>query len=156
MRLQYGTHAILNKRKQPSIDKELLSQKISGSIFLLSNGHISILMAPTTLLRFPSKSTFVRCVNIKGRVRTTRLSIVPLKKRSQNLTYLLDKVKKMIRLRSNSPYWERRKPNRKRCAVIWYIVCNYLGPLRVTQKREEEDDHTESPAKPTTEEDLVC
>jgi len=33
---------------------------------------------------------------------------------------------------------------------------NYPGPLRFTQKREEEDDHTESPAKPTTEEDLVC
>ncbi len=33
---------------------------------------------------------------------------------------------------------------------------NYLGPLRFTQKREEEDDHTELPAKPTTEEDLVC
>jgi hypothetical protein len=33
---------------------------------------------------------------------------------------------------------------------------NYPGPLRFTQMREEEDDHTESPAKPTTEEDLVC
>jgi hypothetical protein len=40
----------------------------------------------------------------------------------------------------------------------WEVVLirNYLGPLRFTQKREEEDDHTESPAKPTTEEDLVC
>ena len=35
-------------------------------------------------------------------------------------------------------------------------IGNYLGPLRVTQKREEEDDQTESPAKPTTKEDLVC
>ena len=34
--------------------------------------------------------------------------------------------------------------------------CNCPGPLRFTQKREEEDDHTESPAKPTTEEGLVC
>src|SRR6266851_7825734 len=37
-----------------------------------------------------------------------------------------------------------------------WINGNYLGPLRFTQKREEEDDHTESPAKPTTEADLVC
>ena len=36
------------------------------------------------------------------------------------------------------------------------ILRNYLGPLRFTQKREEEDDHTELPAKPTTEADLVC
>ena len=37
-----------------------------------------------------------------------------------------------------------------------FKIGNYPGPLRFTQKREEEDDHTESPAKPTTEEDLVC
>ena len=35
-------------------------------------------------------------------------------------------------------------------------IRNYPGPLSFTQKREEEDDHTESPAKPTTEEALVC
>jgi hypothetical protein len=33
---------------------------------------------------------------------------------------------------------------------------NYLGPLRFTQKKEGEDDHTESPAKLAREEDLVC
>ncbi len=35
-------------------------------------------------------------------------------------------------------------------------IGNYLGPLRFTQKREEEDDHPESPAKLAREEDLVC
>ncbi len=43
--------------------------------------------------------------------------------------------------------------------VVHFLVIifgNYPGPLRFTQKREEEDDHTEPPAKPTTEEDLVC
>jgi len=40
--------------------------------------------------------------------------------------------------------------------IIGGIIRNYLGPLRFTQMREEEDDRTESPAKPTTEEALVC
>jgi len=37
-----------------------------------------------------------------------------------------------------------------------YFRGNYLGPLRFTQKREEEDDHTELPAKQAREATLVC
>ena len=36
------------------------------------------------------------------------------------------------------------------------IIGNYLGRLRFPQKREEEDDHTEWPAKLVREEALVC